>query len=122
VVRSSTPVSTPIVGELQPKAQERRADAESVGIPEFRARRPESSAVGHSSRPVHTPTVEELRQKAQRCRDDAESCAIPELRANMFEIANEYDRLAIRGEQFEERSRLPAANPMNAIALTRWYA
>jgi hypothetical protein len=47
---------------------------------------------------------------------------IPALRLHLLEIASEYDRLAKRSKEFETRSRLPQSSPMNAVALTEWFA
>ena len=63
-------------------------------------------------------TIEEFRQKAQECRAEAETLENPEIRAAMFEIAAEYERLAVRAEAFEERHRLGVSNHASLI---NWF-
>ena len=60
------------------------------------------------------PSAGELRRKAAETRGEAEAFTTSELRANMIEVAAEYERLAERAEEFEERARLGVANP-NAL-------
>ena len=107
------------VQDPRQRSERRRPDAENASAP--RPNRPTIAEVKYASEPVKTPTVVELRQKAQQCRIEAESYTIPDLRAQLLEIASEYDRLATRGEQFEERARLPKLSPMNTVALTNWF-
>ena len=63
------------------------------------------------------PNARELRRKAEETRGEAATFTILELRASMTEVAAEYERLAGRAEDFEERARLGVANPH---ALERW--
>lgn len=105
----------------QRSSEQRRPGAESASAPPP-SPRPAIAPAEHQSKSVKTPTVEEFRQKAQQCRAEAESYTVRESRALLLEIAHEYDRLAARGEQFEERARLPNPSPMNATALSQWYA
>jgi len=99
-----------------------RQQAEAEGVPERRIALADIAPREDPVAPVRLPSRDDLRRKAQQCRSEAEGRTIPDLRAHLLEIAAEYERLAVRGAQFEERSRLPTANPMNAIALTQWFA
>jgi hypothetical protein len=92
------------------------------GIQERHSDFPEIATLGNPFASELTPTAEKLGRRALQCRADAESPTILELRANPLEIAREYERPAIRGEQIEERLCLPKPGPMNAIALSQWYA
>ena len=73
--------------------------------------------VGASIRPtqntgtmVNIPTLEELHRKAAKTRDEAKLFTHPDFRAGMLEVAAEYERLAKRAEDFEERARISASN------------
>jgi len=118
--QSSIPAPPLTVEKPQHGSEQRRPDAESGNTPP--PNRPVVAATLYLSGPLKIQTVEDLRQKAQQCRADAASFTVPELRAYLLKIASEYDRLAARGEQFEERARLPKPSPMNTIALSQWYA
>lgn len=52
-------------------------------------------------------TAEELRRKAEECRTDAHQFIVPETKAHMLATAAEYERLAMRAAQFEQRSPPP---------------
>jgi hypothetical protein len=67
---------------------------------------------------TNIPTSSELRRKAQDCRTEAHAFQTADIKANMLEIAAEYDRLAIRADEAEERQRLGASN---AAGLTNWF-
>ena len=112
-------LNPPLVEGLALTALKQLANIENV--PARRAL-PEIAEAENPVEPSHLPTSHDLRRKAQQCRADAEGFTIPELREHLLEIAGEYERLAVRGEQFEARSRLPNPNQMNAIALAHWYA
>jgi len=55
---------------------------------------------------ARVPTIEELRQKADEARADAEHSSHPDLRNQLLAIAAEYERLAKRAEEVEERTQL----------------
>ena len=54
------------------------------------------------------PAAEELRRKAEATREAADLFTHPDTRAKMSEIAAEYEQLAKRAEEFDERTRLGA--------------
>lgn len=65
------------------------------------------------------PTADELRRKAEQTRAEAQELQVPDIRTKMLEIAAEYERLARRAEEFEERARIGASNDQ---LLTRWHS
>ena len=67
---------------------------------------------------VTVPTPEELRHKAEECREDALMVQTPDLRIQLLQIADEYERLAKRAEQFEECAQIGASNDE---ALKKWF-
>ena len=68
--------------------------------------------------PANIPTVEELRRKAETTRAEADRFTQADLRAYMIAIAEEYERLAKRAEDAEERVRVGASNE---ASLVKWY-
>ena len=67
---------------------------------------------------ANIPIADELRRKAQDCRQEAQGFQSIDIRASMLEVAAEYDRLAIRAEEAEERKRLGVSNE---TALKNWF-
>jgi hypothetical protein len=63
------------------------------------------------------PTAEDLRRKAAQSREEAQRSTHPDTRAHMLEVAVEYERLAKRAEEFEERARIGASNE---AAMKNW--
>ena len=60
---------------------------------------------------ANIPNIHELRRKAEETRAEAETFATRELRTQMMVVAAEYERLAIRAEEYEERARLGITTP-----------
>jgi len=116
LARRSSALAELAINEPETETRETRTDSVTARLI------PDHSAIPPVARPLlpsPTPTIEELRGKAKQCQADAERSTIPELRANLLKIAAEYERLALRGEQFKAHSQNPAGR---MIALNRWYS
>jgi hypothetical protein len=63
------------------------------------------------------PSAEEQRRKAEECREEAAQYTVSKMRAQMLATAVDYEQLAQRASEFDQRTRVGANNDR---ALTNW--